>query len=64
MLLSTILLSGVRFVSVFSFCGDGTIKRQSVIAGVSSQQFVGRCFGGKCVDYSCYIVYLNDYYNW
>ena len=21
-------------------------------------------FGVKCVDYSCYVVYLNDYYNW
>ena len=53
-------------MSVSSFCENGTAKRQfkSDAAGISNQQFVGHCFGVKSVDYSCYVVYLNDCYNW
>ena len=52
-------------MSVSSLCEDGTAKRpfKSDAAGISNQQFAGHCFGVKCVDYSCYIVYFNDYYN-
>ena len=52
-------------MSVSSFCEDGTGKRQfkSEAAGISNQQFVEHCFGVKCVDYLCLIVYLNDYHN-
>ena len=53
-------------LSVSSFCEDSRARRQfkSDAAGISIQQFVGHCFGVKCVDYSCCVVYLNNYYNW
>ena len=65
MLISTILLSRISYVSVSSFCDDtAKLQFKSDTAGISNQQFVGHCFGVKCIDYSCYVVYLNDYYNW
>ena len=53
-------------MSVSSFCEDGTTKRhyKSDAAGINNQQFIEHCFGVKCIDYSCYGVYLNDYHNW
>ena len=53
-------------MSVSSFCEDGTAKRhfKSDADGISNQQFVGHCVGVKSVVYSCYVVYLNDCYNW